>query len=142
MPVPLINNVLETALYVSDLEKSKAFYERVLGFDELLREEGRLIGMGVQNSHQVLLLFKEGASTHATETPGGTIPPHDGHGTIHFAFAIPEGSLPAWRDHLAREGVAIESENKVVERGGTSLYFRDPNGHLVELATPGIWPTY
>jgi len=27
-------------------------------------------------------------------------------------------------------------------RGGESLYFRDPDDHLVELATPGIWATY
>ena len=28
------------------------------------------------------------------------------------------------------------------ERGGQSIYFRDPDGHLVELATPGIWAIY
>jgi catechol 2,3-dioxygenase-like lactoylglutathione lyase family enzyme len=27
-------------------------------------------------------------------------------------------------------------------RGGRSVYFRDPDGHSVELATPGLWETY
>ena len=27
-------------------------------------------------------------------------------------------------------------------RGGHSIYFRDPDGHLLELATPGLWTVY
>ena len=27
-------------------------------------------------------------------------------------------------------------------RGGRSIYFRDPDGHLLELATPGLWAVY
>ena len=139
---PPLAGILETALYVRDLEASKAFYERVLGFCELLREENRLIGLRVQNEKQVLLLFQEGASTEATETPGGVIPPHDGHGDLHLAFAVSMESLGAWREHLIREGVVIESENEVKERGGVSLYFRDLDHHLVEIAPPRIWPGF
>lgn len=139
--MPVINHLLETALYVADLDKAVAFYERVLGFRELLREEGRLVGMAVGDRGQVLLLFRESASTQPTETPGGTIPPHDGHGDLHLAFAIAADELKPWQAKLADEGVAVESVVKV-ERGGTSLYFRDLDNHLVELATPGIWPTY
>ena len=68
--LPPLDGILETALYVSDLEASKAFYERVLGFTELLREEGRLIGLRTQTTRQVLLLFKEGASTRANRNAG------------------------------------------------------------------------
>ncbi|MEP7038442.1 MAG: glyoxalase, partial [Acidobacteriota bacterium] len=35
----------------------------------------------------------------------------------------------------------IESKVKW-ERGGTSIYFRDPDKHLLELATPGLWTIY
>jgi catechol 2,3-dioxygenase-like lactoylglutathione lyase family enzyme len=42
---------------------------------------------------------------------------------------------------LKSRGIAIE-EVKQWERGGKSLYFRDPDGHLLELVTPGCWPNY
>lgn len=138
--MPKLNRVLETALYVKDLERSAAFYERVLGFTRLLQDD-RILAMGVADAGQVLLLFREGASTNPTETPGGTIPPHDGHGQLHLAFAIEEGERQAWTEKLEAEGIAVESVVKA-PRGGTSIYFRDPDDHLVELATPGIWPVY
>jgi catechol 2,3-dioxygenase-like lactoylglutathione lyase family enzyme len=88
-----------------------------------------------------LLLFRKGSTTETAVLPGGTIPPHDGSGRIHLAFAIPATELDPWRKRLQAHGVLIEGEVKW-PRGGTSLYFRDPDGHLVELATPGLWSTY
>jgi catechol 2,3-dioxygenase-like lactoylglutathione lyase family enzyme len=73
--------------------------------------------------------------------PGGTIPPHDGDGPVHVAFSIAGDTLPAWEARLAELGVAIEGRTKW-PRGGVSIYFRDPDGHLLELATPGLWPGY
>jgi catechol 2,3-dioxygenase-like lactoylglutathione lyase family enzyme len=137
--MPQLNGVLETALYVADLERSIAWYERVFGFSKLLHDE-RMCGLSV-NDRQVLLLFRLGGSTNGEHTPGGFIPPHDGHGTLHLAFAIDRSELDAWRAHLAAHNIAIESTVEV-ERGGTSLYFRDPDGHLLEVATPNLWPIY
>ena len=68
-------------------------------------------------------------------TPGGAIPPHDGSGRLHYAFAITADALQPWRDHLSRRGVAIESEVNW-PRGGRSLYFRDPDGNLLSLSQP------
>ncbi len=136
----VINGILETALYVTDVERSAAFYEGVMGFRRLLAED-RLIGMAVGDSHQILLLFKRGGSVQPSPMHGGMIPAHDGKGEIHVAFAIADENLPEWRIRLSENNVPIESE-LVTDRGGTSVYFRDPDSHLVELATPGIWPTY
>ncbi|MES2462287.1 MAG: VOC family protein [Armatimonadota bacterium] len=132
--------ILETALYVTDVERSATFYEKLMGFRRLLAED-RLIGMSVNDSHQVLLLFKRGGSVQPSPMHGGMIPAHDGKGEIHVAFAIEASNLPSWRIRLAENNVPIESE-LVTDRGGTSVYFRDPDNHLIELATPGIWPTY
>jgi catechol 2,3-dioxygenase-like lactoylglutathione lyase family enzyme len=60
---------------------------------------------------------------------------------VHIAFSIAAGELAAWETQLAKAGVEIEGRTKW-PRGGESIYFRDPDGHLVELATPGLWPGY
>lgn len=136
---PRVSGVLETALYVGDLDRSRGFYERVFGFEPMLADQ-RMVALAVPGG-SVLLLFRRGGSTQPSETPGGTIPPHDGNGTLHVAFGIPVASLSAWEQHLRGEGVAIES--RVIQtHGGTSLYFRDPDGHCVEVATPGLWENY
>ena len=138
--MPAITGILETALYVKEMKRAIAFYESVLGFERMDGDD-RFQGMNVSPGH-VLVLFREGASTQPSEAPGsGIIPPHDGHGTLHLAFAISSDALDEWRARLAEHDVAIESEVHP-PRGGTSLYFRDPDDHLVELATPGIWPNY
>lgn len=49
--------------------------------------------------------------------------------------------LADWEARLAQAEVEIEGR-ATWPRGGKSIYFRDPDGHLVELATPGLWPTY
>ena len=74
-------------------------------------------------------------------TAGGIVPPHGASGVQHVAFAIAAETLNAWRAHLVHQGVSIESEVQW-ERGGVSLYVRDPDGHSIEFATPGLWANY
>jgi catechol 2,3-dioxygenase-like lactoylglutathione lyase family enzyme len=50
-------------------------------------------------------------------------------------------TLGDWEERLAMHGVAVEGRTRWT-RGGQSVYFRDPDGHLLELATPGLWATY
>jgi len=136
--VPRVSGVLETSLYVDDLDRAQAFYRRLFGFEPFVHD-GRMSALGVPGS-QVLLLFKRGSTDEPAPAPGGAfIPPHRGEGGLHVCFAIPFGELGAWEQHLAREGVAIESRIHW-PRGGTSLYFRDPDGNSIEVATPGLWP--
>lgn len=87
----------------------------------------------------VLLVFARGGSREDSPTPGGTIPGHDGHGPLHMAFAIAEDAYEPWRARLSDSGVAVTHE-VTWPRGGRSLYFEDPDGHVIELATPGLWP--
>ena len=97
-------------------------------------EESRLIALAIPG-RQVLLLFLKGASSGQNSVPGGLIPPHDGQGRLHLAFAIEAAEQKAWRRHLTANNITIESE-VIGDRGGRSLYFRDPDNHLVELAPP------
>ena len=136
---PPITGVLETGVYVDDLAKARVFYEGVLGFEPMFADE-RLCAYPV-GPGSVFLLFLRGATLQTVTLPGGAIPPHDGNGPSHFAFAIAADTLAAWRSRLADSGVVMESE-MVWPRGAVSLYVRDPDGHLVELATPGLWANY
>jgi catechol 2,3-dioxygenase-like lactoylglutathione lyase family enzyme len=137
--MPNLDRVLETALYVDDLERAAKFYADVLGLSPLFADDRlRAFAVGGKN---VLLLFRRGASLETATMPGGTIPPHDGSGPLHVAFAIPRGELAAWETRLAAHNVAIEGRTDW-PRGGHSIYFRDPDRHLLELATPGLWEIY
>lgn len=136
---PRLNGVAETCLYVTDLIRARVFYREVIGLEEMLADH-RFAAFRVAEGH-VLLLFVSGATLEPVEIPGGIIPPHDGWGQQHAGLAIGREELDGWRRWLGKNGVEIESEVNW-PRGGISLYFRDPEGNLLELLTPGVWPNY
>jgi len=130
---PKTAGFLESSLYVADVARSAQFYKTIFGFPVISDFGGR--GCAVQaGPRQILLLFLKRGSL-------GTETPHDGDGELHLAFAIEPAELPQWEAWLPANGVAIE-ERKSWERGGVSLYFRDPDRHLLEVATPGVWTIY
>jgi len=140
MSRPPLQGMLEFGLYVQDVSRASAFYHNLFGFPVLLSKE-RIAALDVEGP-QGLLLFKQGASSEPMTVPGGgLLPPHDGQGTSHVAFAIQESDLEPWERWLQEHDVEVESKVGW-ERGGRSLYFRDPDGHLLELVTPGVWETY
>jgi len=136
--LPSLNAVIETAIYVADLERARRFYEAVLGLEAMFHDE-RVAAYPIGPS--VFLLFQKGTTDQPAHPHGGLIPPHDGHGRLHFAFSVSASALETWRMRLTAQGVEIEGEVKW-PKGGHSLYFRDPDGNLAELVTPGIWANY
>jgi len=126
--VPPLTGLLETALYVENLDRASRFYQLLFGFKEI-SGGNRLRALSIGRK-QVLLLFRKGGTEDT-----------DADGRIHLAFAVPENALPAWERRLADLRIPIESRRKW-ELGGTSVYFRDPDNHLLELATPGVWSVY
>lgn len=138
---PRIKGVAESILYTDDLPRATAFYRDVLGL-VVMKGDGERFQALDAGEHRVLLLFKRGGTlTPQPVATGGVIPPHDGNGPHHIAFAIGADDYESWCACLRAKRVAIESETHW-ERGGRSVYFRDPDHHLVELVTPGIWPNY
>jgi catechol 2,3-dioxygenase-like lactoylglutathione lyase family enzyme len=134
-----INGIVETALSVEDVARSAEFYERLFGLRRLAGDS-RFCAFAIPGN-AVLLLFKKGGTLNPVPTPGGMIPAHDGSGRMHFAFKISADSVEACERELAAQGISIESTVHWPE-GGLSLYFRDPDEHLVELITPGCWEVY
>ena len=136
---PALEGLVETALYVTDVPRSRDFYVRIFGFEPMGGDE-RIQPLNV-GPGQVLLLFRQGGTLRPIPIGGGFIPPHDGGGEQHFAFGIPSGSYEDWKSFLTSLGVSIESEVRWPQ-GGRSLYFRDPDRLVVELITPGVWKNY
>ena len=139
MFTPRINGVVETCLYSSNLPRSVRFYQDRLGL-RLLESGDRLCAFSVADK-QVLLLFRSGGTLEPVPTPGGLIPPHDAAGQLHVAFAVSKEDFETWEKHLIARSITIESKVSW-PTGGQSIYFRDPDNHLLELATPGIWEVY
>jgi catechol-2,3-dioxygenase len=137
--MPKLEAVLETSLYFDDLEGAKRFYGEVMGLTPMF-EDDRLAACPI-GAHSVLLMFRRGHTAGDTHIPGGTVPGHEGQGCGHVAFAIDTAELGRWEAHLARHAVAIESRVDWA-KGGKSLFFRDPEGNLLEVATPGLWRNY
>ncbi len=134
-----VNGILEAALYVADLERAAKFYAELFGF-ERIEGDARFCAFGVAG-RQVLLLFLRGGSVEGKQLPGGKIPSHDAQGQMHIAFSMNEDEWAPWLEHLAALGIPVESEVQW-PRGGRSVYFRDPDGHSIELVTPGCWKVY
>jgi catechol 2,3-dioxygenase-like lactoylglutathione lyase family enzyme len=130
---PKTEGILESSLYVADVAQSARFYEKVFGFQVISDFGPRGCAMEAGKS-QVLLLFQKGGSRAIRS-------PHDGDGELHLALAIRAEELAPWEAWLQENGIAVE-EKTTWERGGQSIYFRDPDRHLLEIATPGVWSIY
>ncbi len=126
-----VTNVLETCLYVDDLDAAAQFYSQVLGLHEVSRVNGRHVFY--RCGAQMLLIF-----VAAVSAQGGEVPAHGATGPGHAAFGVTQESLAAWRAHLEKHNVPIEQRYTWGDRG-ESLYFRDPAGNSLEFTTPRIW---
>jgi len=136
---PPLDGILETPVYVDDMEAAHAFYQDVLGLKRMVKGE-RLYAYDAGPA-QTLLVFHRGHTGEDVETPGGVVPGHDTSGHGHFAFRIPAEQIEAWRVYLAGKEVVVISE-VTWPAGGTSLYFRDPDGNVLELAAAPLWPNF
>lgn len=129
--------ILESALYVDDLDAAEAFYGGVLGLSRITRAERRHVFFRCGGG--VLLLF----IAEATEIPPALdarlpVPPHGSRGPGHLCFRAEGEEIERWKTHLAAQGIDIEADF-LWPSGGRSIYFRDPAGNSLEFAEPGIW---
>ena len=127
-------------LLCRSLDRSTAFYRNLLG----LRMVKQTVNEDDSGARHLFFGDEEGR-------PGTLITcleyPQLDEGTVgtgsthHFALSVEsEEELHAWRDYLAGQGVAC---TEVMDRTFfKSIYLRDPDGHIVELATtaPGLLP--
>jgi catechol 2,3-dioxygenase len=107
-------------LTVSDLGRSVAYYEQLIG----LRVHGRdreVARLGADGEDLLVLIEQKGATAA------------DGYaGLFHFALLVPHrADLARWLGHAARVGIPLSglSDHEVSE----AIYLRDPDGHGIEI---------
>ena len=128
---PRITGILETVLYVADIDRAEQFYRDVMALREIGKDPGRHVFFRVGSG--VLLLFRAERTRRSA-----SIPPHGADGEIHICFTIDADEYEAWKARIREYRILIEKETEWP--AGRSFYFRDPDGNLLELANTDIWP--
>ena len=128
--------ILESALYVDDLDAAEAFYGDMLGLERIAKVEGRHVFFRCGDG--VLLLFVAEATVKPASNPAMPVPPHGARGPGHLCFRASEDEIEAWRSTLEKADIAIEADFRW-PNGARSIYFRDPAGNSSEFAEPSIW---
>ena len=129
--MPKINKLSHVVFFVSDVERSKAFYRDVLGMEVISDrpDDGPSAFLSFGTQHHDVALFQA--------PPGAT---RGELGLFHAAFQVEGGDdeLRAMRQHVIDAGYEIERQQF---HGITkSIYVRDPDGTLVEFYTEQMSP--
>ncbi len=135
MSVP-VEGILETAIYVDDLDKAETFYGGLLGLEKIGRAGNRHVfyrcGPGI------LLIFNPAETVKPPGNSALPVPPHGTTGKGHVCFRLAADNLDAMEKQLVSAGVAIEADF-FWPNGARSIYFRDPAGNSLECAASALW---
>ena len=129
-----VSEILEVALYVTDLAVAEHFYTKILGLSLYSKLAERHVFL--RCGDRMVLLFNAEATIESGEGPLDA-PEHGMKGEGHIAFAVQDHEIDQWKEHLATHGINIEKE--ICWGKGRSIYFRDPSGNSVEITSPTIW---
>jgi catechol 2,3-dioxygenase-like lactoylglutathione lyase family enzyme len=113
------------AISVSDVARSRAFYENVLGLERACEEWDVPVVMSAGGSG--LALFPK--ESHPASGPERAEPEIR---ILHIAFRVDREGFDEARDALAADGVEARFSDHDISH---SLYFDDPDGHQIELTT-------
>ncbi len=129
MPDLRIDRIDHVVLTVRDVDATCEFYRHVLGMDVVTFGAGR----------RALTFGQQKINVHSTANAHALVAdrPTPGSGDLCFVTGAPLGD---WMEHVKARGVAL-LEGPVARTGATgpieSIYFRDPDGNLIEISTYG-----
>lgn len=124
---PRATAISELVLEVADLERARAFYRDVLGFEETSLGEGR--------SDRCWYLIGDSARLGLWEPQVG-IAGGRGGAHVHFAFQVDDAELDRLHERLVAE--ACEITGPLVLGESRSIYLTDPDGNVVEFWTQDL----
>lgn len=123
--------IKETSLYVKDLARTESFYHEKLDLEIITKSKGRHIFFKAGSS--VLLCFIADATQNDKKLPS-----HFGEGNMHIAFEIPKANYQDTKAWIRSKEIEIEHEQHWYD-DYYSFYFRDPDGHSLEIVPEGMW---
>jgi catechol 2,3-dioxygenase-like lactoylglutathione lyase family enzyme len=123
-PFQAIRAIDYTVIFARDMAAMRRFYEDVLGFPLLRELSPGWIEYRVGNN--TLALAKPGLTAADAPTPSGSA-------SLQLAFKVSVDEVDQCADELAGQGVDLLSPPTDRPFGHRTLFFRDPDGNLLEV---------
>lgn len=123
-PFSAIRAIDYTVIFVRDMNAMRRFYGEILAFPFLRELSPNWIEYGL------------GGNTLALARPSRTAadaPTHAGSASLQLAFRVSSAEVDACAEELERQGVALQSPPTNQPFGHRTLFFRDPDGNLLEI---------
>ncbi len=114
------------ALTVRDVKRSAKWYGDVLGFEPQHEEMWDGVPVFIGKGATALALFPAKPNARSTSSSRDQI------GMLHFALRADRKNFSAAQDELKQRGIRFDFQDHEISH---SIYFRDPDGHEVEITT-------
>ena len=123
-PFSAIRAIDYTVIFVRDMVAMRRFYEDVLALSLLRELSPNWIEYGIGSN--TLALARPSRTAADAPTPAGSA-------SLQLAFKVSPDEVDACAEELVRQGVALLSPPTNQAFGHRTLFFRDPDGNLLEV---------
>ena len=118
-----LEGIDHVALGVRDIERSVNWYIEVLGFERLYESMWDGVPTFIGKGNTGIALFPANPTAKATSSS---------HRVLHLAFRANRENFLAAQRELEKRGIDFEFQDHEISH---SIYFRDPDGHQLEITT-------